>query len=259
MKICDIKINCLNRQDLFRHQSGVCIVVTVNAEAIVRSQSDSRLKEIISNSVSTIDGQVPLWLCMISKPCVKIEKLSGSDIIYDYCEWAELNGYKIFLLGGSNESNEGALIKLRLAYPNLLIEGYSPVYKPYPFEEEFNENILSRIAEARPDILFVGFGMGKQEFWAEDSLQELEGMGVKYVIGCGGTFDFVSGRIRRAPLNIQKMGLEGLWRFVVEPKFFRFKRLLMSSQILYFFLVIDIFKTKSIRDFFVYSYKKLKR
>lgn len=248
MKICDIDINCLNKQKLFCSQGAIRIVVTVNAEAIVRSQSNARLKKIISDNLSTIDGQIPLWLCMLSKPSVMVDKLSGSDIIYDYCKWAELNSYRIFLLGGSDESNKGALTQLRIRYPNLSIEGYSPVYSPYPFNNEVNDKVMSCVESFRPDILFVGFGMCKQEFWADDNLQDLERIGVKYVIGCGGTFDFVSGKVKRAPVVIQKSGLEGVWRFIAEPKMFRFKRLLLSTQILYFFLIIDVLKIRKLKS-----------
>ncbi|WP_274950508.1 WecB/TagA/CpsF family glycosyltransferase [Bacteroides cutis] len=245
MKICNIDINCLSKQDLFQENKGTKIVVTVNAEAIVRSQSDCRLKKIISENISTIDGQIPLWLCKMVSSSVKIEKLSGSDIIYDYCSWAETNNYRVFLLGGNEKSNKEALIQLRIKYPRLVIEGYSPEYSPYPFKNEINDSILSSIIFFSPEILFVGFGMGKQEFWADDNLSSLAKIGVKYIIGCGGTFDFVSGRVKRAPLLVQRLGLEGIWRFLVEPKFFRLRRLLMSCRIFYYFFKYDLLNLNS--------------
>lgn len=245
MKICNIDINCLSKQDLFQENKGAKIVVTVNAEAIVRSQSDGRLKKIISENISTIDGQIPLWLYRIVSSSVKIEKLSGSDIIYDYCSWAETNNYRVFLLGGNDKSNEGALIQLRMKYPRLVIGGYSPEYSPYPFKNEINGSMLSSIKIFSPEILFVGFGMGKQEFWADDNLSSLAKIGVKYIIGCGGTFDFVSGRVKRAPLLVQRYGLEGVWRFLVEPKLFRLRRLLMSCRIFYYFFKYDLLNLNS--------------
>lgn len=248
MRICNVDINCFKKQDLFLIRNSTQIVVTVNAEAIVRSQSNSRLRRIISNNISTIDGQIPLWLGMISSPHIKVEKLSGSDIIYDYCKWAESNNYKVFLLGGSKESNKEATMQLGLKFPNLLLKGYSSPYAAYPFRTEMNHYILLQIEAFKPDILFVGFGMGKQEFWADDNLSRLTDMGVKYVIGCGGTFDFVSGRIKRAPFWVQRIGIEGLWRLIVEPKLFRFRRLLLSFGIFYYFLLYDILKINKKED-----------
>ena len=73
--------------------------------------------------------------------------------------------------------------------------------------------------------------MGKQEYWISDNRILLESIGVKIAIGCGGTFDFVAGRIKRAPKWIQKIGLEGFWRLFKEPQLFRLKRLLISFKI----------------------------
>lgn len=213
-----------------------CIVVTVNAEAIVRAHSEPRLHRIIDKNLATIDGQIPLWLYHHAYKGTKIEKLSGSDLIYDICEWASKNHLKVFLLGGNQQSNEESVKNLKKRYDGLNITGFSPIYQSYPFTDTHNENILKQLRQRAPDILFVGFGMGKQEYWAEDHLDHLEDMGVKLIIGCGGTFDFVSGRIKRAPKRIQDMGLEGFWRLASEFKWFRVKRILVSLKIflLYF-------------------------
>ena len=242
MNICNITINCFNRRELFCKKDFAQIIITVNAESIVKSQNDAVLRRIISNGISTIDGQVPLWLFKLKYPQQKIEKLSGSDIIYDYCNWAESNQLKIFLLGGNEESNALAVDKLRQKYCSLQIEGYSPLYEPYPFSETTNKAILEKISRFQPDILFVGFGMGKQEYWESDNYNFLNKLGVKYIIGCGGTFDFVSGKIKRAPLFIQKIGFEGVWRLFMEPKLFRLKRIITSMRIFYYYIRYDLIK-----------------
>lgn len=236
MKLCNVDINCYNKAELMRLYASPRIVVTVNAEAIVRAQTERRLHKIISENVSTIDGQIPLWLYRRTYKAESVEKLSGSDIIYEICQWAAKNNIKVFLLGGNQESNVRSVEKLKQMYGRLQIEGFSPAYQPYPFSLEHNKDILNHIGKAAPEILFVGFGMGKQEYWADEHLGLLKIMGVKLVIGCGGTFDFVSGRIKRAPKTIQNMGLEGLWRLFSEFKWFRIKRIFLSFKIfpLYF-------------------------
>lgn len=236
MKLCNVDINCHSKAELMRLSVSPQIVVTVNAEAIVRAQTELRLHKIINDSVSTIDGQIPFWLYRKAYKTKSVEKLSGSDIIYEICQWAKKDNIKVFLLGGNQESNAGAVKKLKQMYGSLQIEGFSPIYQPYPFSLEHNRIILKHIEKAAPGILFVGFGMGKQEYWADEHLDHLKMMGVKLIVGCGGTFDFVSGRIRRAPKKIQDMGLEGLWRLVSEFKWFRIKRVFLSFKIfpLYF-------------------------
>jgi len=140
------------------------------------------------------------------------------------------NNKKVFLLGGYEKSNANAVKELRKRY-NISIDGFSPVYKSYPFEKSHDEAILQVIREANSDILFVGFGAIKQEFWIDQHKRELESMGIKWVVGSGGTFEFVSGDIKRSPKFLQKIGLEGLFRFLMEPSKLRFQRLLISFGI----------------------------
>jgi N-acetylglucosaminyldiphosphoundecaprenol N-acetyl-beta-D-mannosaminyltransferase len=157
------------------------------------------------------------------------EKLAGSDIVYDFCKISAENRYKVFFLGGKEESNRLAVTEIKENY-NIEITGYSPDFEEYPFSEQFNNSCLERIIEFKPDILFVGFGAPKQEYWIDDHIAILSEIGVKYAIGCGGTFDFVSHKIKRAPVFIQKIGLEGLYRFFQEPNRMRYKRLVDSFK-----------------------------
>jgi N-acetylglucosaminyldiphosphoundecaprenol N-acetyl-beta-D-mannosaminyltransferase len=152
------------------------------------------------------------------------EKLSGSDTVYDFCKLAQKNNYKIFFLGGKEDSNKLAVQKIKERY-NIQIEGYSPDFENYPFSERFNSLCMEKIMLFKPDILFVGFGAPKQEYWIDDHILRLSELGVKYAVGSGGTFEFVAGTIKRAPAFIQKIGLEGLYRFFQEPNKMRLKRL----------------------------------
>lgn len=245
MDLCGIDIKCVNSADLYKNLNNPQIVVTVNAEAIVRSQHENRLKEIINSSITTIDGQIPLWLFKHKYKGIEIEKISGSELIYSLPQYSANNHYKVFLLGGQPESNEGAVNKLKQLYPTLEIKGYSPPYSPYPFPDNINEEILIQIQSFKPDFLFVGFGMGKQEFWEFDNFHFLAKSGVKLIIGCGGSFDFASGKIKRAPLLIQRCGLEGVWRLFKEFKWFRIKRLLISSKIFYYYLTHEVLQKKN--------------
>jgi N-acetylglucosaminyldiphosphoundecaprenol N-acetyl-beta-D-mannosaminyltransferase len=159
------------------------------------------------------------------------EKLSGADIIYDFCEYAKKNNLRLFFLGGKKESNEMSVKIIREKY-HVEVDGFSPEFEDYPFSDNFNEGCIGRIKKFNPEILFVGFGAPKQEYWIDDNKDFLSEIGVRYAIGCGGTFDFVSGNIKRAPFFIQKIGLEGVYRFFQEPGKARFKRLVDSLKFL---------------------------
>jgi len=166
---------------------------------------------------------------MKRRPKFDFEKLSGSDIVYDFCEFAMKNRLKIFFLGGKEESNAAAVKTVREKY-GIEIDDFAPPFEEYPFSDEFNKICLDKIRRFKPDILFVGFGAPKQEYWIDDHRDALPEAGVRYAIGCGGTFDFVSGAIKRAPPFIRKIGLEGVYRFFQEPNKLRFKRLIDSIK-----------------------------
>lgn len=236
MKFCGIKISCLNQADLLSFSNHPSILVTVNAEAIVRANNEVRLRNIINNNKSSIDGQIPLWLFKLKYPDKPITKLSGSDLIYSIPEYAEKHNLRVFLLGGKYDSNIGSVSTLQKLYPTLQIDGFSPEYFPYPFPEVINSEITKKLTDFKPDILFVGFGMGKQEYWEEDNLELFKKLNIKLIIGCGGSFEFASGKIKRAPILVQNIGLEGVWRLLNEFKWFRIKRLLMSFKIFYYYL-----------------------
>lgn len=220
----------LEKKDILQEEEFIKFIVTVNAEFIVRANKDKKFKNIINKNFSTFDGQIPYTLAKLKNKNILIEKLSGSDLIYDFCKMAKERKKKIFLLGGYDESNKKAISKLKYSY-DIEIGGYSPKYKSYPFDSKHNEEILKNIKKFKPDILFVGFGAVKQEFWIDEYKDKLEDIGVRWVVGSGGTFEFVAGTIKRAPLWIQKSGLEIIYRLIKEPNLLRLKRVLSSFKV----------------------------
>ncbi len=198
------------------------VILTVNAEFIVLANENKKFMGILNKNITTIDGQIPYLFLKLKarKKKVKIEKLSGSDLIFDICKKASLKKLKVFLLGGLEISNTLSQKRLKEMFPELIIDGYSPPYSPYPFPKELNDLILQKIQNFSPNILFVAFGPPKQEFWIEDNRHFLEKIGVRFAMGVGGTFEMVAGIEKRAPVFIQKMGLESIWRLYQNPKRF---------------------------------------
>lgn len=151
--------------------------------------------------------------------CKKIilSRISGSDLFLDIVKESEKTGWRIFLLGAGDGVAEKAISKLKIKYPKANLVG-SYVGSPKENEED---NICSYINNAKPDVLFVAYGSPAQEFWIDRNLKKLNSVNI--AIGVGGTFDFVAGRIKRAPVIFQKVGLEWLWRLFLEPS--RIKRI----------------------------------
>jgi N-acetylglucosaminyldiphosphoundecaprenol N-acetyl-beta-D-mannosaminyltransferase len=233
LEFCNIKFNLLHKNELFDLSQDEKllpkIIITVNAEFIWFANTNKRFMHIVNNNYVTFDGTVPYKTAKKTLKNKNIEKLSGSDIFYDFCQFAKVNKSRIFLLGSTNDVNTRAVEKLRENY-SIDVNGFSPPLETYPFSDNFNKISLEKISEYKPDILFVGFGMPKQEYWADDNKTKLRDMGVKYVIGCGGTINFVGEKTKRAPRFIQYMGLEFLYRFIQEPDMTRLIRIINAGK-----------------------------
>ncbi|WML91834.1 WecB/TagA/CpsF family glycosyltransferase [Thiothrix lacustris] len=227
VNFCGINFDCLEHQQVFKEENKTRFVVTVNAEFIVKSSHNQKLLNIINTNHATFDGQIPYLFARLLNRQKHFNKISGSDLIYEACEYAQQHQKSLFLLGGNSESNAVAVENIKQRY-GIRVEGYSPPYEDYPFTPENDRITLEKIQEFKPDFLFVGFGAIKQEYWINDHLNFLNQQQVTLAVGCGGTFDFVSGQATRAPRFVQKAGFEGVWRFITEPRLFRFKRLLES-------------------------------
>lgn len=231
IRFAGINFSGLKKSDLLNEDNHLKIIATLNAEIIVKANEDREFKKIIDRSICTFDGQVPFVLAKLKQPNLEFYKISGSDFIYHVCEFAQERGEKVFLLGGKLDANRVAVDKLKEKYAGLAVEGYSPPMSSYPFNPDLNSQIREKIRKSSPQYLFVGFGSGKQEMWIHDNAEFLKLLRVRVAIGSGGTFDFVSGAIKRAPFLIQKLGGEGFYRLIAEPKFFRLKRLVTSLRI----------------------------
>ncbi len=120
----------------------------------------------------------------------------------------------LFFLGETIKENEIAIENLRRDYPKLKAGNFSPEVKPLLAME--NEEILEKIAEVKPKILFLSLG-SKAEKWTRMNKTQLEEIGVKAVIGVGATIKFLAGTVNRAPLWMQNSGLEWFYRLMQEP------------------------------------------
>ncbi|GDX07046.1 WecB/TagA/CpsF family glycosyltransferase [Buttiauxella sp. A111] len=230
VKMFGLVFKGLHLNDLITLSGGLKFIVTVNAEFIVEAYRDEKFKTIINENISSFDGQVPYILARILKK-EKFDKISGSDIIYEVLKDNRLNKKKIFLLGDLPETNKLAVERARTDF-GAKCYGYAPEFAPYPFCDEINNNILHELSLVNPEYLFVAFGAKKQEFWIDENKEVLEQLGVKFVIGCGGSISFLANKFNRAPKAIQKLGLESIYRIIQEPKWFRIKRLFKSFKFL---------------------------
>ena len=155
--------------------------------------------------------------------------------VQNFCDAGGEKGGKCFFMG----SSEAVLQKIRenaaVKYPSVIVETYSPPYKPV-FSEEDNSLIIKAINSFNPDLLWIGMTAPKQEKWLHDNWPRLE---IQCHAGAiGAVFDFFAGTLQRAPENWQKAGLEWLYRFIKEPRRM-WRRNLISNPIFVWLVLLE--------------------
>ncbi len=188
-------------------------VVTVNIDFLRQAQQDREFMDIINHSALAVaDGMPLVWASGWMGDRLP-ERVAGVELVDHCCRFAASEGYRVFLLGGEEGVPQAAARILEERHPGLQVVGtYSPPVGP--FSEDEDHKIVSMIQEARPHILLVAFGAPKQDKWIAAHQRQLS---VPLAIGVGGVFNFLTGRVKRAPMWMQKHGLEWLYRVSQEP------------------------------------------
>ncbi len=230
-------------------------VVTPNPEFLVVAQKDTEFKKILNEAdLAVPDGVGLLWASRLLGGQIK-ERVTGTDLVDALCKIATKKGYTVGFLGAGPGVAEKAAVVLRERHQGLKVVlvqeecskgavlGFRHPRQPTSFQSALRVPVWRspdlqaglRVANTSPrpiqksggllapedfiDIFFVAFGQVKQEKWIARNLNKIP---VKVAIGVGGAFDFIAGIKKRAPLWIRKMGLEWLFRLILEP--WRIKR-----------------------------------
>jgi N-acetylglucosaminyldiphosphoundecaprenol N-acetyl-beta-D-mannosaminyltransferase len=185
-------------------------ICTVNPEFIMDANRDPTFAEVLQRADLRVpDGVGVLWAArMLGAPLR--ERVTGSDGIYQISARAAQEGWRIYLLGAAPGVAERAAVILTTRYQGLRVVG---TYAGSPDEREWAA-IHERLAATRPDILFIAYGHPRQDLWIDKHRHELP---AKVAMGIGGALDFVTGVTQRAPLWMQRLGLEWLHRLIRQP------------------------------------------
>jgi N-acetylglucosaminyldiphosphoundecaprenol N-acetyl-beta-D-mannosaminyltransferase len=189
-------------------------LVTANVDFVVQAQNDTELRRILLDAHLVVaDGMPLVWASRwLGHPLP--ERVTGSGMTPLLLAQAEVKGWRVFFLGGTEQSVAQAAANTRARHPRLEIAGaYSPPFKP--LLEMDHDDILRRLQTARPDLLLVAFGCPKQEKWLN---MHYRAAGVPVAIGVGATIDFLAGTMKRAPVWMQQAGLEWVFRLLQEPR-----------------------------------------
>jgi N-acetylglucosaminyldiphosphoundecaprenol N-acetyl-beta-D-mannosaminyltransferase len=220
-RVLRVPVHVINLDDVVRQMDGWIqrgdgqrwIAVT-SSHGIMEGFEHPEFKHIVeSAALSVPDGK---WTARAAAARLSLEpqQVRGADLMLAFCALANQRGYSSYFLGDTDEVLERLTLRLRGEFPGLRIAGaYSPPFRPLRTEE--NDEILMRINEAKPHVLWVCLGLPKQETWIFANRQKLA---VPIVIAAGAAAKFVSGSVATAPAWIREHGFEWLWRLMREPR-----------------------------------------
>lgn len=202
-------------QDCAVRSSGTApkLVFSANGEAIARAGFDPRFREAMDGAdLIHADGMAAVFASRLGQRRKLPERVATTDFFHDAAAAAEAQGLSFYFLGGREEQNKAAVEAVRRSYPELRIAGrWHGFFAPHE-----TKSICAGIRNSGADVLWVGLGRPLQELWASENRHRLEGVG--WVKTCGGLFSFLSGDAKRAPLWVQRSGLEWSHRLMWEPR-----------------------------------------
>jgi len=235
--ILGVKIDNLSLQEIlekvkqFLDSKNQHYIVTPNPEFLVAAAKDQNFKEILNYAdIACADG---VGLLKAAKFLNKrLQRVTGVDLVLAISELAAENDHPVYLLGAAEMIAAEAANNLQKKFPNLKIVGAESggeIIDPKQADIE----LINRINEAKPKIIFIALGQVKQEKWIFYNLDKMPS--IKLAIGVGGALDYISGAIRRAPKFLRQIGLEWLFRLIQQPS--RWRRIL-NAVLVFPFLII---------------------
>lgn len=189
-------------------------VVTLGTEMVVYAQKDERFRTIVNRSALSLCDTVGLLAVARKRGATLSERVTGVDLIEHLCARAARDGASVYLFGAAEGVARDAAAALQARHPGLVVAGTRSGF----FAPTESAAIAEEIRASGADLLFIGLGSPRQEFWFDD---HRAATGVGAAIGIGGSFDVIAGRVERAPEAWRRLNLEWLYRLVKEPKRWR--------------------------------------
>jgi N-acetylglucosaminyldiphosphoundecaprenol N-acetyl-beta-D-mannosaminyltransferase len=223
-KFLGLKLTMVDLQEIVDHVKKETLpkqrsiqLITLNPEMMVETKRSELFKEVVTRSNWVVPDGIGIVLAMRLLSVCKKEafskklipkRIAGTDLIYELAKNLQTSG-KFFLFGGTDGVAKKVSVNLQKLFPHIKIVGTE---RGYNFTDK---HIIDKIKKTKPNIILVALGSPKQELWINENLHRMPS--VKLAIGVGGAFDYISGKIKRAPLLIRKIGLEWMWRLLKQP------------------------------------------
>jgi N-acetylglucosaminyldiphosphoundecaprenol N-acetyl-beta-D-mannosaminyltransferase len=189
-------------------------LVTANVDFAQRAQTDPECAALYSDAdLMVADGAPLVWASRLAGVPVP-ERVAGSDLVWLLAARAAEEGRSLYLLGGDGDAGPRAAEALMERYPGLEIAGVSSPWLSLPLSEDELDPVIDEVVRCQPDLVYAAMGSPKQEYVIgalRDALPDT------WFMGCGISLSFIAGDVARAPIWMQRTGLEWLHRLVQEP------------------------------------------
>jgi N-acetylglucosaminyldiphosphoundecaprenol N-acetyl-beta-D-mannosaminyltransferase len=241
VNVLNIGIDNLTRQQaVYRvmkmiEDKGVHHVMTLNPYKISRIKSSSDLRLISDKADMHIaSGAGIQWAAKMLKNPIK-ERIAVLSFMMEIVRLAEIKEYGIFLVGGKPETAEKSFFNIKKSFPNIRIVGRHGGY----FNAEREKSVIEAIRKSEANIVFVGLGFPKEDKWIYQFKNEFKNT---VFISVGGSFDTISGDVKKAPPYFMEKGLDWFYRIISNP--LRFGRLFRLALFFISVIFIRLFKKK---------------
>jgi N-acetylglucosaminyldiphosphoundecaprenol N-acetyl-beta-D-mannosaminyltransferase len=193
-------------------KTQVCFVPT---NSILAARKDKHVMDVYNAADIVICDGVPVkWAAGFLGTPLK-ERLTGFDFFPHFIQHCAEKNYSVYFLGAKEGVAKQLATQYQSRYPGISVAGYYTPPFAATFSDDQNTAMRSAINAVQPDVLFVSLTAPKQDIWIH---QQLNNLNVKLAIGVGAAFDSEAGSLKRAPILMQQMGLEWLFRFIQEPR-----------------------------------------
>ena len=223
VRVLGVEVHCVQESDVLDfvleriRKREVAQIVTVNAEFVMIARHNRSFRDTLAAAhLATPDGAGVVWAARRKGATIR-RRVGGSDLIWSLSRQAAEHGHGVFLLGAAEGVAASAARRLQDEIPTLVISG-THAGSPTPIEED---SIVDLVRLSGAQILFVAFGAPEQDLWLARNLAR---SGAVVGMGVGGSFDYLAGTARRAPVWMQERGMDWLWRLIQQP--WRWRRML---------------------------------
>jgi N-acetylglucosaminyldiphosphoundecaprenol N-acetyl-beta-D-mannosaminyltransferase len=214
-RVLGVRVDCVDMQtalgriEALVEQGGHHLIATVNPEFVMRARTDPEFARVLESAdICLPDGSGVVWAAR-RQGCAMPGPVTGVDLIPPLAAVCERRGWRLFLLGAAPGVAADLAGRLQADHPRLDVAAYAGSAEP-----DADADTVATIKKHDPDVVLVAFGAPRQEMWIDRAARRLR---APVAIGVGGSFDYLTGRVPRAPLWMRRAGLEWLFRLGRQP------------------------------------------